>query len=130
MLARDFFTVETISLRRFYVLFLIELERRRVHLAGCTTNPTGGWVNQQGRNLGFTGLLAPMRFLIRDRDSKFSAVFDEVFRSEGIKVIQTPIRAPHANAYAERIVRSVLGETEFPARTAGLNRHRNSLRNI
>jgi hypothetical protein len=60
MIACDFFTVETISLRRFYVLFFIELESRRVHLAGCTTNPTGGWVTQQARNLNFSGLLEPM----------------------------------------------------------------------
>ena len=110
MLACDFFTVETISLRRFYVLFFIELESRRVHLAGCTTNPTGAWVTQQARNLSFTGLFERMRFLIHDRDSKFSAAFDEVFRSEGIKVIHTPIRAPQANAYAERFVRTVRAE--------------------
>src|SRR6266542_553783 len=93
MLACDFFTVETISLRRFYLLFFIELEGRRVHLAGCTTNPTGAWVTQQARNLSFTGLFDRMRFLIHDRDSKFSGAFDEVFRSEGIQVIHTPIRA-------------------------------------
>jgi putative transposase len=110
MLACDFFTVETISLRRFYVLFFIELENRRVHLAGCTTNPTGAWVTQQARNLGFTGLFERMRFLIHDRDSKFAATFDEVFRSEGIKVIHTPIRAPQANADAERFVRTVRAE--------------------
>jgi putative transposase len=110
MIACDFFTVETISLRRVYVLFFIELESRRVHLAGCTTNPTGGWVTQQARNLNFSGLLERMRFLIHDRDSKFSTAFDEVFRSEGLKVIHTPIRAPQANAYAERFVRSVRGE--------------------
>jgi putative transposase len=107
MLACDFFTVETISLRRFYVLFFIELESRRVHLAGCTTNPTGAWVTQQARNLSFTGLFERMRFLIHDRDSKFTAAFDEVFRSEGINVIHTPIRAPQANAYAERFVRTI-----------------------
>src|SRR5215218_4097453 len=110
MLACDFFTVETISLRRFYVLFFIELESRRVHLAGCTTNPTGAWVTQQARNLSFTGIFERIRFLIHDRDSKFSAAFDEVFRSEGIKVIHTPIRAPQANAYAERFVRTVRAE--------------------
>jgi transposase InsO family protein len=92
------------------VLFFIELESRRVHLAGCTTNPTGAWVTQQARNLSFTGLLERTRFLIHDRDSKFSASFDEVFRSEGIKVIQTPIRAPQANAYAERFVRTIRSE--------------------
>jgi putative transposase len=110
MIACDFFTVETISLRRFYVLFFIELESRRVHLAGCTTNPTGGWVTQQARNLSFTGLLERMRFLIHDRDSKFSAAFDEVFHSQAIQVIHTPIRAPQANAYAERFVGTVRAE--------------------
>jgi putative transposase len=111
MLACDFFTVETISLRRFYVLFVIELESRRVHLAGCTTNPTGAWVaQQQARNLSFTSLFDRIRFLIHDRDSKFTATLDEVFRSEGITVIHTPIRAPQANAYAERFVRTVRGE--------------------
>jgi putative transposase len=110
MLACDFFTVETLSLRRFYVLFFIELASRRVHLAGCTTNPTGAWVTQQARNLSFTGLFDRMRFLIHDRDSKFSASFDEIFLSEGIKVIHTPIRAPQANAYAERFVRTIRAE--------------------
>jgi putative transposase len=110
MLACDFFTVETISLRRFYVLFFIELESRRVHLGGCTTNPSGGWVTQQARNLSFTGLFGRVRFLIHDRDSKFAATFDEIFRSEGIHVIRTPIRAPQANAYAERFVRTVRAE--------------------
>jgi putative transposase len=101
-LACDFFTVETITLRRYYVLFLIELGSRRVHLAGCTSNPTGAWVTQQARNLSFTNLLERTRFLVHDRDSKFSAAFDEVFRSEGVKVMRTPVRAPQANAYAER----------------------------
>jgi putative transposase len=90
------------------VFFFIELESRRVHLAGCTTNPTGAWVAQQARNLSFTGLFERTRFLIHDRDSKFGAAFDEVFRSEGI--IRTPIRAPQANAYAERFVRTVRAE--------------------
>jgi transposase InsO family protein len=110
VLACDFFTVETITLRRYYVLFFIELGSRRVHLAACTTNPTGAWVTQQARNLSFTRLFERTRFLIHDRDSKFSASFDEVFRSEGIKVIHTPIRAPQANAYAERFVRTVRAE--------------------
>src|SRR5436305_478634 len=91
-------------------LFFIELESRRVHLAGCTTNPTGAWVTQQARNLSFTGIFERMRFLIHDRDSKFTATFDEVFRSEGIKVIHTPIGAPQANAYAERFIRTVRTE--------------------
>src|SRR5262249_26906353 len=95
---------------RFYVLFFIELGSRRVHLAGGTTNPTGAWVTQQARNLSFTGVFERMRFLIHDRDSKFTAAFDEVLRSEGIKVIHTPIRAPRANAHAERFVRTVRAE--------------------
>ena len=110
IMACDFFTVETVSLRRLYVLFFIEIESRRVHYAGCTANPTGAWVAQQARNLTFASALDRARFLIRDRDSKFSAVFDEVFRSEGISVIQTSVRAPKANAYAERFVRTVRAE--------------------
>ena len=77
MIACDFFTVETISLRRIYVLFFIELETRYVHLAGCTTNPTGGWVSQQARNLSISGVFERMSFLIHDRDSKFTSAFDE-----------------------------------------------------
>ncbi len=109
-LACDFFTVETVTLRRLYVLFFIELESRRVHFAGCTTNPSGVWVLQQARNLSFTGLFERIRFLIHDRDSKFTASFDEVFRSEGIAVIHTPVRAPQANSYAERFIRTVRTE--------------------
>ena len=110
MLACDFFTIETVTLRRLYVLFFIEVGSRQVHLAGCTTNPTAAWVVQQARNLSFTGLLEQMRFLIHDRDSKFTASFDEVFRSEGIRVVHTPVRAPQANAYAERFVRTIRTE--------------------
>jgi len=91
-------------------LFFIELGSRRVHLAGCTTNPSGAWVTQQARNLSIAGLLERTRFLIHDHDSKFAAAFDEVFRSEGIKVIDTPIRAPQANAYDERFVHTVRAE--------------------
>ena len=108
--ACDFFTVETAFLRRYYVLFFIELQTRRVHLAGCSAHPSGRWVAQQARNLSFSGTLADLRFLIRDRDSKFSAAFDEVFRSDGTRVILTPVRAPRANAYAERFVRTVRTE--------------------
>jgi transposase len=83
LLACDFFTVETITLRRYYVLFFIELGSRRVHLAGCTTNPNGAWVTQQARNLSFTGLFERTRFLIHDRDTKFSAAFDECSAARG-----------------------------------------------
>jgi putative transposase len=106
MFAVDFFTVETLSLQRLYVLFFIELGSRRVHLAGCTANPTGAWVAQQARQFAWTVQEQPsrFRFLIRDRDSKFTRVFDAIFVSEGIQVVKTPVRAPKANAVAERFV--------------------------
>ena len=106
MLACDFLTVETVWLTRIYVLFFISLERRRVEFIASTSNPDGRWVTQQARNLlmGLADRQAPPRFLVHDRDSKFSGPFDDVFRSEGMKIIRTPIRAPNANAYAERWV--------------------------
>jgi putative transposase len=112
MLAVDFFTVETVSLQRLYVLFFIELGSRRVHLAGCTANPTGAWVAQQARQFAWTlqERPSPFRFLIRDRDSKFTRDFDVVFASEGIEIVKTPVQAPKANAIAERFVRTVRSE--------------------
>jgi putative transposase len=112
IVACDFFTVDTVWLRRLYVLFFIELDTRRVHLAGVTANPNGRWVTQQARNL----LLAldeegrRMRFVLRDRDTKFCRGFDEVFRAEGTEVLRTPVQAPNANAHAERWVRTVRAE--------------------
>jgi putative transposase len=112
LLAVDFFTVETVWLQRLYILFFIELGSRRVHVAGCTPNPNAPWVIQQARQLSWT--LAersePIRFLIRDRDQKFTDRFDDVFRSEGIEVVRTPFRAPQANGVAERFVRTVRSE--------------------
>jgi putative transposase len=110
VIACDFLTVETILLRRFYVLFFIAHANRRVWLAGCTRNPTGEWVTQQARNLGLDFGECGVRFLIRDRDSKYSGPFDEVFGSEGIRISKTPVRAPKANAIAERFVRTVRSE--------------------
>jgi transposase InsO family protein len=112
IIACDFLTVDTVWLRRLYVLFFIELANRRVHLGGVTANPNERWVTQRARNLVMT--LAereqPIRFLIRDRDSKFTRSFDEVFRTEGIRVIRTPVRAPRARAHAERWVGSLRRE--------------------
>jgi transposase InsO family protein len=110
IVACDFFTVESVFLRRYYVLFFIAHGNRRVWLAGCTRNPTGAWVTQQARNLGLDLSEHGVRFLIRDRDSKYSGPFDETFRSEGIRIVKTPVRAPKANAIAERFVRTVRSE--------------------
>jgi transposase InsO family protein len=89
--------------------FFLELGTRRVHLAGCTPNPDGAWTAQQARQLAWSlpEPPTPIRFLIHDRDSKFSCVFDDVFRSEGAEIIRTPFRAPNANAFAERWVGTV-----------------------
>ena len=110
IVASDFFTVETVFLRRYYVLFFIAHASRRVWIAGCTKNPSGDWVTQQARNLGFDFAEQRLRFLIRDRDSKYSGAFDEIFRSEGARIVRTPVRAPKANAIAERFVRTVRAE--------------------
>jgi putative transposase len=107
-LACDFLTVETAFLQRIYVLFFISIATRRVEYIACTSSPDGAWVAQQARNLLMErGDDQPFRLLIHDRDKKFSHAFDEVFRSEGIDVIRTPIQAPNANAYGERWVRTV-----------------------
>jgi putative transposase len=112
IVACDFFTVDTIWLRRLYVLFFIELDSRRVHLGGVTANPDGGWVTQQARNL----LLVldergrQVRFLLRDHDAKFTRSFNDLFRSQDAGILVTPVRAPQANAYAERWVRTVRTE--------------------
>jgi hypothetical protein len=107
VVACDFFTVETAWLRTLYVLFWIELGSRRVHLAGVTANPDCAWVTQQARNLAVEDDLGDVRFLIHHRDAKFCGSFDAVIRSEGVRVIETPLRAPKASAVAERWVRSV-----------------------
>jgi transposase InsO family protein len=110
IVACDFFTIESAFLRRYYVLFFIAHSSRRVWLAGCTSNPSGAWVTQQARNLGLDFSDQGVRFLIRGRDSKYSGPFDEIFRSEGIRIVKTPVRAPKANAIAERFVRTVRSE--------------------
>lgn len=109
IVATDFFTVDTVRLRRYYVLFVIEVERRVVHLLGVTANPDGRWVTQVARNFAaeLEDVGRGFRFLVRDRDTKFTATFDRVFASIGAEAILTPVRSPRANTFAERWVRTV-----------------------
>jgi putative transposase len=109
IVACDFFCVDTVLLRRYYVLFFIELDRRRVHLAGATKNPTRAWTAQAARNFMMRSDRT-IRFLIRDGASQFISAFDDVFRSDGTTIIRTPPYTPVANAYAERWVGTVRRE--------------------
>jgi putative transposase len=112
IVATDFFCVDTLLGQRLYVLFFAEHATRRVHLLGVTANPSGAWVAQQARNLlmDLGERVAAFQFLIRDRDAKFTDVFDAVFTSDGLRILRTPVRAPRANAIAERWIGAVRRE--------------------
>jgi putative transposase len=108
-MACDFFDVDTVLFKRLHVLLFIHHDTRLVRIAGITANPVADWVTQQARNISMelADQAKSVKFLIRDRDTKFTASFDAVFTAEGIRIIKSPVRAPHANAICERVIGTI-----------------------
>jgi putative transposase len=113
--AADFFTTEVWTVRglvRYFTLFVIDIATRRIYIAGTTTNPDSAWMEQMARNLTdcYEGFLIGKRFLIIDRDAKFSSGFQSILGAFGVEILLTAYQAPNMNAYAERFVRSIKSE--------------------
>jgi putative transposase len=140
ILAVDFFHVDTVLLKRLYVLVFIEHETRRMHLGGVTANPAGEWTVQQARNLALTvgERFGDIRFLIRDRGPDVTASFDGVFQAAGTRIVRTAVRTPRMNAICERLVGTlrrelldrvlILGEQHLHAVLADYKAHYNTAR--
>ena len=140
IVAVDFLHVDTVLLRRLYVLVFIEHGTRRMHLGGVTANPTGEWTVQQARNLAlsFGERFEDVKFLIRDRGSNFTASFDAVFQAAGTRIVRTAVQAPRMNAICERLVGTlrrelldrvlILGEAHLRTVLAEYRAHYNTAR--
>ncbi|MHB1790757.1 MAG: integrase core domain-containing protein, partial [Acidimicrobiales bacterium] len=140
MMACDFFHVDTVFLRRLYVLVFIHHDTRLVRIGGVTAKPSADWVTQQARNLSMdlADQANAVKFLIRDRDTKFTASFDAVFAGDGTRIVKSPVRAPRANAICERVIGTlrrecldrmlILGRRHLETVLAGYVEHYNSHR--